>query len=101
MRFASEVSPAEPIVVRMPRTVPPVDYPGSLTRNDDLDFERWLADHRRASAFAETPRGQIEAAIGSLIDLLDRLDGDTDAESIDEREPDHEGEERFQPATLA
>ena len=43
-------------------------------------------------------RGQIEAAIENLIAMLDQIDGDAEAEPIDEREPDADAEAWEQPA---
>lgn len=92
---------AAPVLQHLPRTPKPEEYPGSLTRNEDLDYDRWQASHRRAENFAATPRGKIETAIEQLIALLDQIDGDSDAEDIDEPEPDQEGEASAQPVSLA
>lgn len=49
-------------------------------------------------------RLRIEAAIESLIALLDEIDGDPDledghdAEAVDEREPETEGSDPYEPA---
>ena len=87
-------------IVRPRPDVPTPTFSGSLVRLEDLDFECWIFDHRREAQFRQTARGKIETAIERLVALLDHIDGDAEAEPIDEREPDHEGEEWEQPVSL-
>jgi hypothetical protein len=53
---------------------------------------------RLAEMLSRFGRNDVEVAIDMLIDTLDRIDGDIDAEQIDEREPCDEGDRwRGQP----
>ena len=92
---------SDPILQITSRDHAPAKFPGSLTRLADLEADVWARDTRVDAAFKQTTRGQVETAIERLIGLLDTLDGDADTETIDEREPDHEGENSLQPVSLA
>lgn len=47
-----------------------------------------------------TVREQLEDAVERAIDALDAFDGDTEAEPVDEREPDTDAETWEQAVTL-